>query len=147
MLGDVNRVKHSPLDIVLSAISNWVNKYRQLTAVDNEFGYCTHDDVRQIAKDLGVPPTELRALASKGPGAADLLQKMLIALSVDPEALAKANPAVMRDLQRLCITCSHKGRCEHELAQGTAGEHYHEFCPNAFTLDALFQVKASSSRH
>jgi hypothetical protein len=147
MPGDVNQAKHSPLDIVLSAISNWVTKYRQLTGADNEFGYCTPDDVRQIAKDLGVPPTELRALASKGPGAADLLEKMLIALCVDPEALAKANPAVMRDLQRLCITCSHKGRCEHELAQGTAGEHYHEFCPNAFTLDALFQVKAPASRH
>jgi hypothetical protein len=72
---------------------------------------------------------------------------MLIALAVDPEALAKSNPAVMRDLQRLCVACSQKGRCQHELAEGTAAEHFREFCPNAFTLDALFGRTASSTRH
>ena len=46
--------------------------------------------------------SDLRGLAAKGSGSADILKKMLIALSVDPQALAKADPAVMRDLQRLC---------------------------------------------
>jgi len=50
-------------------------------------------------------------------------------------------------LQRLCVVCSQKGRCEHELAKGTAAEHFHEFCPNAFTLDALFNQKERPSRH
>jgi hypothetical protein len=45
----------------------------------------------------------------------------------------------MRDMQRLCISCEAKQRCEHELTQGSAARHYREFCPNAFTLDALFE--------
>jgi hypothetical protein len=45
----------------------------------------------------------------------------------------------MRDMQRLCMSCDAKRHCEHELAQGSAAGHYREFCPNAFTLDALFE--------
>jgi hypothetical protein len=48
---------------------------------------------------------------------------------------------IMRDLQRLCITCAQKKRCGHELAAGTAGENFREFCPNAYTLEALFEGK------
>jgi hypothetical protein len=121
----------------------WINKYRHMHGVHDEFGQCSQEDVLRIAKDLGVPISDLRGLAAKGPGAPDVLQKMLLALSVDPQVLAKADPAVMRDLQRLCILCSQKGRCQHELAKGTAGEHFREFCPNAYTLDALFKQKGS----
>ena len=53
----------------------------------------------------------------------------------------------MRDLQRLCMVCAQKGHCQHELAQGTAAEHFREFCPNAYTLDALFKQKMRPSKH
>ena len=95
----------------------------------------------RIARDLGLSVSDLRGLAAKGPGAAETLQKMLLALSVDPQSLAKADPAVMRDLQRLCMVCGQKGRCQHELARGTAAEHFREFCPNAYTLDAVLKSK------
>ena len=62
----------------------------------------------------------------------------LRALGVDAKKLAKDDPVVMRDLQRLCISCGDKSRCRHELEAGTAASHYHEFCPNAVTFDALF---------
>jgi hypothetical protein len=143
----IQRPSYPTVDYVVNAIAGWVNKYRQRIGVQDEFGHCTPDEVMRIAKDLGVPVSELRALAAKGPGAADLLEKMLINLCVDPVALANANPAVMRDLQRLCVSCSQKERCQHELQEGTAAERFHEFCPNAFTLDALFAQKAPSSKH
>ena len=88
-----------------------------------------------------------RGLAAKGPGAADLLEKMLIALGVDPRSLAigssgsACGPTVVHRL------CSQKGRCEHALADGTAAERFHEFCPNAFTLDPLFKQKQQQNRH
>lgn len=144
---NVHQPTYPTVEFVLDAIAGWINKYRNTTTAAGEFGECSPEDVRQIAKDLGVPANELRALTAKGPGAADLLLKMLTALRVDPDALAKADPAVMRDLQRLCITCSQKGRCQHELAEGTAAGHFREFCPNAFTLDALFKQKEQESRH
>jgi hypothetical protein len=137
----VHAPQYPTVEFVLEAVAGWINKYRQAGSQHDELGHCSPEDVMEIAKDLGVPVSELRKLATKGPGAADLIKKMLIALRVDPHVLANTNPAVMRDLQRLCVVCSQKGRCEHELAKGTASKHLHEFCPNAFTLDALFKQK------
>ncbi len=144
---DVRQPAYPTIDFILGAIANWVNKYRSHIGNGDAFGRCSPDEVKQIAKELGMSPAELRRVARKGPDAADLLQKMLVALNVDPEVLTKSNPAVMRDLQRLCISCSRKSRCQHELAVGTAAEHFHEFCPNAFTLDALFKRESLPFQH
>ena len=133
------------IEVILGSIADWVNKYRQKLKIDNSLGVCSSDEVMLIAKDLRLSTRELQELARKGPHAADLLLKMLVALKVDPEVLEKADPHVMRDLQRLCTTCGAKKRCEHELAQGTAGEHFREFCPNAFTLDAILDQRTRSS--
>jgi hypothetical protein len=141
MPDQVHEPHYPTVEFVLDAVAGWINKYRQATGLHDEFGHCSPEDVRQIAKDLGVPASELRKLAAKAPGAADMIKKMLIALRVDPHVLVNTNLAVMRDLQRLCVVCSQKGRCEHELAKGTASEHFREFCPNAFTLDALLKQK------
>ena len=58
-------------------------------------------------------------------------------LGVDAGALSDRDPMVMRDLERLCVSCTHKRKCAHELATGGAAEHFDEFCPNAYTLDML----------
>jgi len=141
MPGQSPKVAYPTVEFVLGAISGWINRYRHLHGTTDELGHCTQDEVRQIAKDLGVSVNDLRGVAEKGPGAADVLQKLLLALSVDPNALAKSDPATMRDLQRVCVVCDRKGRCQEELAAGTAAEHFREFCPNAYTLDALFKEK------
>ena len=141
MPGQSPKVAYPTVEFVLGAIAGWINRYRHLHGTTDELGHCTQDEVRQIAKDLGVSVNDLRGVAEKGPGAADVLQKLLLALSVDPNALAKSDPATMRDLQRVCVVCDRKGRCQEELAAGTAAEHFREFCPNAYTLDALFKEK------
>jgi len=107
---------------IFNGIADWVGKYRQKFGLGSQFGLCTPDDVV----------------------AADLVLKMLVALRVDPKALENTDPHVMRDLQRLCTTCGAKKRCKHELADGTAGDHFREFCPNAFTLEALL-IRTSQS--
>ena len=129
---------------IFNGIADWVGKYRRNFGLDSQFGLCTPDDVIRVARDLRVTPGELQELARKGPNAADLVLKMLVALQVDPKALENTDPQVMRDLQRLCTTCGAKKRCEHELADGTAGDHFREFCPNAFTLEALLDRKGQS---
>jgi len=144
---DIQQPSYPVVEVVLNSIADWVTRYRDAVGHTNEFGQCSPDEVRQIAKDLGVPAGELRQMASKGPHAADQVQKMLVALHVDPKALEKTNPLVMRDLQRLCINCSDKKRCQSELAKGTAAAHFHEFCPNSMTLDALFNQDNTPARH
>jgi uncharacterized protein YjiS (DUF1127 family) len=139
--------KHPTLELVVEAIAAWVNKYRETLADTGRLSKCSPDEVNQIAKDIGVSSSQLQNVVAKGPGAADLLRKMLVALHVDPDVVAQSDLAVMRDLQRLCAACGHKGRCRHELAAGTAAEHFHEFCPNSYTLDSLFPEKAAAARH
>jgi hypothetical protein len=135
------------VQMVLNSIADWVSRYREALGGAGDLGRCSPDEVSQIAKDLGVSAYELRSMVNKGPHAADLVQKMLVALKVDPKALAEHDPLVMRDLQRLCISCGDKNRCSNELAHGTAAEHFHEFCPNAMTLDALFAEKSLAAKH
>jgi hypothetical protein len=124
----------------VDAIANSVKKYRYAAGLRNELARCGREEVARTARDLGLSPRELVRLASKGPHAADQLPKLLLALGVDPKNLASDDSAMMRDLQRLCITCVHKNRCEHELAAGTAARNYRSFCPNAISLAALFNA-------
>ena len=139
---------HFPvLEMVLNSIADWVNNHRFSLGQGSGLSRCDSAEVMQIANDLGVSASELRALSNKGPGSADLVQKMLLALGIDTKTLSHTDPLVMRDLQRLCSTCADKNRCSHELADGTAQAHFHEFCPNAFTLDALFAGKDKTAAH
>ena len=143
---DVRQPGHSGVDSVLGAIAEWVN-HRRGVGRDDAFWSCNRDEVRQVAKDLGITASDLREVAERGPHAADLLQKMLAALDIDAAALARSSPATLRDLQRLCGACRNKGRCERELAKGSAAAQFRKFCPNAFTLDALLEQKHLPFEH
>ena len=80
---------------------------------------------------------ELEALVRQGPHAADELPKMLTALGVDQVDLARTEPLVLRDMERVCALCNHKRQCDRDLAAGTAAAHYEEYCANAPTIDSL----------
>ena len=123
---------------VFNAIAEWVKGYRRAIGLDGPFAHCDAHEVANIAKDLGITAGELQEIVRKGPDAAQLLNKMLVALKIDPKRLEELDPEVTRDLQRLCVSCNTRTRCRHELAAGTAAENYHQFCPNAFTIDAIF---------
>ena len=132
---------HPTLQPILGAIADWVKKYRYAAGLRNELAQCGPEEVANTARELGLSSRDLYRLARKGPNAADLLQKMLLALGVSPQKLALEDPLIMRDLQRLCIMCGQKKQCKHELATGTAGKNFRDFCPNAFTLEALLSGK------
>jgi transcriptional regulator with XRE-family HTH domain len=123
---------------VLNAIAAWVKRYREAQGLRNEMANCTPEQVATIARDMGITSGELLWVTAKGRQAANELPRLLRALGVDPDKLASEDPLTMRDLQRICISCGHKGECRHDLAQGTAATHYREYCPNAISLDALF---------
>lgn len=128
---------HYPIvDAALATIADWVNRCRQLT-LPSAFGECDSKEIARIAADLGITADDLRDFAEAKPGSAEFLGHILPALGIDPDALTKADPLVMRDLQRLCVTCQNKTRCRHELEETSAAAHFHEFCPNAVTLDAI----------
>jgi hypothetical protein len=131
--------EHRTVRPILDAIANWVKKYREAVGLRGEFAHCGAEEVARIAQDVGVSPEELIFVSNKGPHAADELPKLLRALGVDPQKLASDDPAIMRSLQRICISCGAKDRCRHDLAMGTAADNYRDYCPNAMSLDALFR--------
>lgn len=73
--GEVHAPHYPTVGFVLDAVAGWINKYRQASSLNDEFRHCSPEDVMQIAKDLGVPASELRKLTAKGPAAADLMKK------------------------------------------------------------------------
>jgi hypothetical protein len=126
------------LDPIIDLIADWVKKYRSAAQARDELAQCGPEEVAHLAHDLGVTPEELRELARKGPNAQPLLYKMLSALGIDRHTDTRFNKSLLlRDLERTCFACDNKGRCVHELAGGTAKQHYRDFCPNAYTLDTL----------
>jgi hypothetical protein len=147
----INHENKTPSDSLVEtafkAIADWVTYYRNAIGFNNELGMCGPDEVMRMAKDIGVTPSQLHELVRKGPNSADLLKTMLVALRVDPKIIADMDPLVMREMKWLCITCNNKKRCEHELAKGTATEHFHEFCPNAVSIDELLDQKGQLSSH
>jgi uncharacterized protein YjiS (DUF1127 family) len=96
----------------------------------------------QIASDLRMSSADLEALVRQGPHAADELPKMLTALGIDLDDLARTEPLVLRDMERVCSMCISKRRCDRDLAAGTAAAHYEEYCGNAPTIDGLSRPPA-----
>jgi len=136
-----SKPNYDSLQQVLNSVAQWITRYREARGAHNQLKNCSADEVAAMARELRMSPGELVALSKKGPNAADQLQKLLIALGVDPQGLSHTDPLIVRDLQRLCVTCGYKRQCEHDLESGKSAENFHDYCPNAFTLDALLKAK------
>ena len=121
------------VESLLDLFARWLHHRREIAVL------CTCDGAEYglIARDLGVSPGELSELVRRGPHAADELPKMMAALGLDVQAIARVQPMVMRDLERACAQCRQKKQCDRDLAAGTAAQHYEEYCVNAPTLAAL----------
>jgi hypothetical protein len=76
-------------------------------------------------------------LVRRGSKGANELPYMLTALGIDETALSRAEPALLRDMERVCSYCTHKRQCRQEVAAGTAATNYVEYCENSDTIDIL----------
>ena len=132
---------HDSLQSILGSMAELVRTYARRRKYRNELMNCSADDVARIAADLKINQSELTAVVERGSGAADLLEKLLVALGIDPKDINHRDPAVMRDLQRSCVMCDEKRRCKFDLVNGISADNFRDYCPNAFTLDALLQEK------
>jgi len=123
------------VEMLINIFGDWLKHRREL----NEMRQLDRSDFDRIANDLRVSPGELDELVRQGPHAADELPKLLGLLGIDEAALARTQPLVLRDMERVCALCQHKGQCDRDLAARISGEHYEGYCPNASTIDVLGQ--------
>lgn len=135
MLDEAMRFGRSFIAIVSDRWSGWRARRARL----DELACCGGAEFDRIARDLHLPAEELKLLAGRDAGSADLLYRRLAALGMDAERIQAAMPEVMRDMQRCCSGCVEKGRCAHELDSVPGAPA--EYCPNRDTLDALQTMK------
>jgi len=126
---------YSVMAFLIEKFGDWLNHRREL----NEIRQMDRSDFDRIAGELRVSRDDLERLVRQGPHAADELPKMLAALGIDQADLARTEPLLLRDMERVCALCRHKRQCNRDLAAGTSAEHYEEYCLNASTIDGLGQ--------
>ncbi len=121
------------VDRVIEVFGDWLKHRREVTEM------CQFDGAEfgRIAHDLGITSADLDELVRQGPHKIEELPYLLKTLGIDEHALARAQPLVMRDMERVCALCRHKGECDHDIADGTLAQHYEAYCGNAATIDAL----------
>ena len=106
------------IDNVIGPLADWWRRHAavrdNLTSL-NELG---PDEVSRMAHDVGVTPSDLRALATHCSEATNLLEHRLAALGLSAAELHDSAPTELRDMERLCTMCTSKGRCARDLANG-----------------------------
>jgi len=118
---------------LIETFAAWLRHRREMREMQ-QLDRSEHD---RIAEDLRISPSELDELVRQGPHAADELPRMLKALGIDEQTLARTQLMVLRDMERVCALCGHKPECDRDLDAGTAANNYERYCLNAPTIDRL----------
>ena len=135
------KTSQSPLHSMLA----WCRARFKKTS-ESDFGCCDQAEVERMPRDIRMSASELRALAGKGPKAADLLLRRMAALDLDPKEVAWLEPAVSRDLQRVCSMCKSRRQCAWDFARRAPAAAWKSYCPNTGTLEALNGMPWTSRR-
>ena len=122
------------MQLFAAAWKNWRERRAGLAQLDNT----DSAEMARIAQDLSMSPSELRVLAGHSGDAADLMQRRLHSLNIDPATIERA---VIRDMQRCCSQCRAKTLCEHELEDHPKAASWPKYCLNEHTIDALITEK------
>jgi hypothetical protein len=130
--------QHEPYPFVTKVIdlfADWLKQRRELNEL-MEFA-ADPGELERVARDLNVTPADLEMLVRQISQGANELPYTLTALGIDEAALRRAEPALLRDMERVCSFCTHKRQCHQELAAGTVATNYVEYCENADAIDTL----------
>lgn len=135
------RERRSPIEAILQWWRDWSGEGSVA-----ELKCCSEEDVKRIARDVGVCADELRRLASLGPESADFLLRRMAALDLDQNEVLRIEPQTFHDLQRVCTLCESHRRCARDLARDSASPAWEDYCPNAATLMTLSALPWATRR-
>ena len=123
--------------IVFGAMSTWWRNWKRQRAALAEINGLGEPELSRMAQDVGLNAPQVRTLAGRWPDSADLLSRRLAELQLDKRAIASSEPAVLRDLQRVCGQCPEDRLCARDLKRDQEAGQWREYCPNVATLDAM----------
>ena len=118
---------------LIETFADWLKHRREL----HEIRQLDRAEFDRIAADLEISSGDLDELVRRGLHAADELPVLLKALGIDRTKLESTHPLVLRDMERVCALCSHKARCERDLAAGSSAEYFSSYCANEATIRQL----------
>jgi len=127
-------------------LADWWRSWNGSRRAMVDLNACGSVEMERIARDVGVSGADLSILAGKWPDAADMLYWRMNEIKLDRMEITRADPQVMRDLQRVCTVCGSKRRCEHALANNPSDPAWQKYCPNATTFLALAAERAAKTR-
>jgi len=131
---------------LIGAISRWWSAWTKRRSTQLELNCYAEEEIDRTARDLGMSTAEFRKLVSRGPEAANLLLRRMVALDLDRNEVSRTEPQVFQDLQRVCTLCESRRRCVRDLARDSADPAWQDYCPNAATLKALNALPWMSRR-
>ena len=122
---------------MISGMRQWWRNWRRAHSNLSELMCCGEYEAERMARDLGLPLSELRRLAGYGPEAADLLAHRMAALNIDMRKVTTVVPRTFQDLQRTCTMCETRRQCARDLGRDPANQAWEDYCPNAAMLKML----------
>src|SRR5829696_4723009 len=122
-----------------SRLTDRIDGWRRQRAAFRELEEIGPDGRVALSRDIGVSADALSRLVARGLDSAAGLPRLMRALGLDPERVAKVGRAVARDMEVVCSECRSSSRCARDLDAGKAHLEYEAYCPNAETLTALLQ--------
>jgi hypothetical protein len=138
-------IKNWPfLQHIVLPIADWWRRHAEAQGNAAGLEGLGHEELARVALDVGVSATDLRALAQHCSDAAELLDRRIVALDMNPNGLARDAGAQLRDMERLCTMCESKGRCAHDLVADPDDEIWRKYCPNQEALTDLARAGLKS---
>jgi hypothetical protein len=125
------------LDTVVGPLADWWRRQSEVRSNLVGLDCLGPDELARVAQDVGMASSDLRALAHHASDAADLLEYRLASLGLGHADLARGAATQLRDLERLCTMCNHKGQCARDLASDPSDPVWRRYCPNEPTLSEL----------
>jgi hypothetical protein len=122
---------------MFDGLRQWWRNWRGAGSRLTELACCGDYEVERMAHDLGMPSSELRKIANRGPEAADLLLRRMTELNLDGKEVAATAPGTFQDLQRLCTLCENHRQCARDLGRDPTDKAWEEYCPNVAMLKLL----------
>ena len=122
---------------MIAGMKQWWRNWRAAGSGITELACCGEYEVERMARDLGMPASELRKIASHGPEAADLLLARMAELNLDSKEVAATVPGTFKDLQRLCTLCESHRQCARDLGRDPTDKAWEDYCPNVAMLKLL----------
>ena len=133
----------SGIDATIDFFARAVRRYQAAQELRN----IGEIEISSIARDLGISQTELKSLVTHDAGFPKLLKRMFSALWIDGRVVQEANPILLLDMQKVCALCQNTRRCRKELEAGSAGDHFHDYCPNSPNLYAVSKYRRLPDRN